>query len=125
MKRFGLSIKDKFKLELLVKMFNNLPHQLQFADKYLYDLLINKQPRPRIDDAVIYSVTKEKLFQLGGSSMGETIIFDIKNSKNLHALIFSETFLKAMRRSWPLLMPSSIFPICSSRSMVSSGTPCL
>ena len=91
--RYGLSTKDKLKLELLVKMFNNLPRQLQFADKYLYGLLINKQPRPRIDDAVIYSIAnyvKKELFELYGSSMGETIIFDSKNSKYLHALIFSQ-----------------------------------
>ena len=91
--RYGLSTKDKFKLELLVKMFDNLPRQLQFADKYLYGLLINKQPRPRIDDAVIYSIAnyvKKELFRLYGSSMGKTIIFDSKNSKYLHALIFSQ-----------------------------------
>ena len=92
--RFGLSTKDKFKLELLVKIFNNMPRQLQFAGDFLNELLINKHPCPLIDKAVIYAVTnhvKDKLSSLNGCAMGQSIItFDSKNAKYLYALIFSE-----------------------------------
>jgi len=95
--RFGLSTKDKFKLELLVKMFNNLPRQLQFAGDFLNELLINKYPRSRIDEAAIYAVmnyVKNKVFNLYGCSMGQSIItFDSKTAKYLYALIFSKDIL--------------------------------